>query len=264
MKAFYASSATYKRLLDAHREAYLAPYVALTRRYAPPGSRLLELGAGNGVASRMFAEAGWSVVGTDISPLFLAEAASWLHERLAYVVCDGLELPFPDASFDVVCSNEYLEHVPDARRALDEMSRVTAPGGRVLVLGPNLLSPWVGLREAIAHLRGDTERTVWGRNATEALRHALACRRMLAQKRRRPQPDFLYREPDLLERVIGGDADSAYLANPVDLERYFQQRGWRLVTRSAGVGWRGRLLARLLPYDSPHLCVVAEKPTAGG
>lgn len=260
MRAFYASSTAYKRLLDAHREAYLAPYVALALRHAPLGNRVLELGAGNGVSSRMFAEAGRNVVGTDVSPFFLAEASRWASDRLSYVACDGLQLPFHDASFDVVCSNEYLEHVPDAATALDEMVRVTAPGGRALILGPNLLSPFVGMREASAHWRGRGDALVWTRTAREALRYANDCRRAIQRKRRLPDPEFTHRDPTLADRAIGGDSDSAYLANPVDLERYFRRCGWRVIALSAGVGWKGRLVSRLFPYHSPNLCFVAIRP----
>lgn len=262
MRTFYKTSKKYKCLLDAHGESYLAPYVTLVLHYASAGKRLLELGAGNGVASRMLAEAGHQVVGTDVSAMFLSEASQWVHERLTYVVCDGLQLPFPDASFDVVCSNEYVEHVPDVLLALEEMRRVTAPGGRVLIVGPNLLSPFVGLREATLHLVGKKGTLVWTRTFGEALRHAFRSCRLLVQKRRRCTPEFLYRTPQLEDRVIGGDSDSVYLANPVDLEQYFRGWGWHVVARAAGVGWRGRWAARWFPYGSPNLCVVAEKPSS--
>lgn len=261
MRTFYQTSREYKRLLDAHGEPYLAPYVRLVFHYTSAGGRLLELGSGNGVASRMLAEGGYRVVGTDVSAMFLSEASEWIHERLAYVVCDGLQLPFPDASFDVVCSNEYVEHVPDVLLALEEMRRVTAPGGKVVIVGPNLLSPFVGLREAKLHLLGKKESLVWTRTFGEALCHAFRSYRLLVRKRPRREPEFLYRIPQLEDRVIGGDNDSVYLANPVDLEQYFRGWGWRVLAVAAGVGWRGRWIARWFPYGSPNLCVVAEKPS---
>ena len=42
------------------------------------------------------------------------------------------ELPVEDASFDVVLCNQVLEHCDDPVKAVSELRRVTAPGGRVL------------------------------------------------------------------------------------------------------------------------------------
>ncbi|HVR20863.1 MAG TPA: class I SAM-dependent methyltransferase, partial [Polyangiaceae bacterium] len=49
------------------------------------------------------------------------------------------ELPYPDASFDVVLSFKVLAHVPDIERALAEMARVCRPGGHVVA---ELYNPW--------------------------------------------------------------------------------------------------------------------------
>lgn len=52
------------------------------------------------------------------------------------VQADLMDLPFPDASFDVVICSHVLEHVPDDRAAMAELARVLTPGGRALVLVP--------------------------------------------------------------------------------------------------------------------------------
>ncbi len=44
---------------------------------------------------------------------------------------DGLALPFPDQSFDLILSQAVLEHVPDPQAAVDEMHRILRPGGRI-------------------------------------------------------------------------------------------------------------------------------------
>jgi SAM-dependent methyltransferase len=49
---------------------------------------------------------------------------------------DALNLPLPDASFDVAISTQVLEHVPQPWRAVAEMARVLRPGGRVVVTCP--------------------------------------------------------------------------------------------------------------------------------
>lgn len=59
-----------------------------------------------------------------------------LASPLADVHCDLQSLPFEDGSFDVVICNHVLEHIPDDRRAMTELARVTAPGGFALLMCP--------------------------------------------------------------------------------------------------------------------------------
>jgi SAM-dependent methyltransferase len=53
----------------------------------------------------------------------------------------GEHLPFGDGSFDVVLSNEVIEHVDDDRLAVSEMVRVIRPGGRIVIFCPNRWYP---------------------------------------------------------------------------------------------------------------------------
>lgn len=58
------------------------------------------------------------------------------------VVCAaGEHLPYPAASFDVILSNEVIEHVQDDRAAVAEMVRALRPGGRLLLFCPNRWYP---------------------------------------------------------------------------------------------------------------------------
>lgn len=59
-----------------------------------------------------------------------------LASPLADVHCDIQHLPFQDDSFDVVICNHVLEHIPDDRRAMAELARVTAPGGWAVLMCP--------------------------------------------------------------------------------------------------------------------------------
>jgi SAM-dependent methyltransferase len=54
------------------------------------------------------------------------------------VVGDAENLPFPDHHFDVVFSNQVLEHVVDPKRALQEAVRVLRPGGRLILSVPGV------------------------------------------------------------------------------------------------------------------------------
>jgi arabinofuranan 3-O-arabinosyltransferase len=83
------------------------------------------------------------------------------HERAVWpgrllegdtVAGDGLALPLPDDTFDLVFSSNVLEHVPDPRRFLDEAIRVTRPGGLVYVAFTVWHSPWGGHETSPWHL----------------------------------------------------------------------------------------------------------------
>ena len=266
MRQFYETSETYKGLLAEHDEAYHQPFVELVNRYTPPNSQILELGCGNGIAAMLLNLLGHDVIGTDISALFLEEAAQWQKtatrdgdHNLEYRVCDVLELPFPDETFDVVCSNELIEHLPDVETALSEMIRVTRKGGRIIICGPNLCSPLMPLIDLMQLIRGKPGRPFWGETKRQALTNSWRNFFLYLKKRLSPAPQFLYREPDLEEQVYGGDGDSAYYANPIDLEKYFRRHGLRIVKRCVGVSAKGRIMATCFPRISLYISMVVQR-----
>jgi SAM-dependent methyltransferase len=104
------------------------------------GDRVLDIGCGTGVvaheAARRAGAAG-RVVGLDLNPRMLAVARRVAPE-IEWRQGDAGALPFEDGAFDVVTSQYALMFFPDRARALREMWRVLAPGGRlaVAVCGP--------------------------------------------------------------------------------------------------------------------------------
>jgi SAM-dependent methyltransferase len=67
----------------------------------------------------------------------------------------GDALPFPDASFNAVLAFEVLEHVGDDAALLDEIARVSAPGGLLVLSTPVHASMWSPLDDACGHVRRD-------------------------------------------------------------------------------------------------------------
>jgi SAM-dependent methyltransferase len=96
-----------------------------------PG-RVLEVGGGPGeLAARIRGEVGCDVVMVDISPRMVQLA----RERgVDAQVGDAASLPFGDGSFDCVLAAWMLFHLPDIDRGLAELSRVLAPGGRLVAV----------------------------------------------------------------------------------------------------------------------------------
>ncbi|MDL5351455.1 bifunctional demethylmenaquinone methyltransferase/2-methoxy-6-polyprenyl-1,4-benzoquinol methylase UbiE [Microbacterium sp. zg-YB36] len=110
--------------------------VATTRAIAPrPGQRILDLAAGTGASSVALAASGAEVVAADFSPGMIAEGRR-RHggvANLSFVEADATALPFEDGSFDAVTISFGLRNVNEPRKALAELLRVTAPGGRLVI-----------------------------------------------------------------------------------------------------------------------------------
>jgi len=70
------------------------------------------------------------------------------------VAGDGNRLPFADGAMDIAFSSNVLEHVPSPPRFLDEMVRVTRPGGTVYLSFTAWYSPWGGHETAPWHYLG--------------------------------------------------------------------------------------------------------------
>ena len=103
----------------------------LARVDGVPGCDVLEIGCGEGM---MFDGTNMSPVQMDVSITRVSRAAG----KCRYLLCgDGYDLPFADASFEVVLLIAVLEHTREPWRMLAEARRVLRPGGRVVMVVPN-------------------------------------------------------------------------------------------------------------------------------
>src|SRR5438128_5462496 len=99
------------------------------------------------------------VVGLDLTPALLRLAADRIHDaRITNVLLqqgNAAELPFVDASFDLVVCRGSLHHFPRPGKPVAEMARVCRPGGRVVVADMVAPSPEVRERFDALHRRLD-------------------------------------------------------------------------------------------------------------
>jgi len=111
------------RAESRHRNPWIARAIGASRR-------VLDLGCGGGLLANYLGEQGHSVTGIDMTAENLDVARRFDRTgRVVYTQGDACALPFSDASFDVACAMDLLEHVDDASRLVSEASRVLAPGG---------------------------------------------------------------------------------------------------------------------------------------
>jgi len=100
-----------------------------------PTDEVLDAACGTGDLSRAFAAAGAKrVVGLDFTPEMLAIARTKRAGAVEFIEGDAMNLPFADASFDVVSIAFGIRNVSDPARALREFRRVLRPAGRLVVL----------------------------------------------------------------------------------------------------------------------------------
>ena len=112
--------------------------LALARRHAPAGGRILDVGCAQGNAAILLSEDGYRCVGLDLRPNFLRYAQKKEEApRVAWVVANGHELPFEPEAFDVVILAEILEHVAEPDDLMVKALRWVKPGGSVICTTPN-------------------------------------------------------------------------------------------------------------------------------
>lgn len=111
----------------------------LGRAKPRPGERVLDVACGTGIVARQVAPlvgANGAVTGLDISPQMLEVARSLPLPSGATIEWregNAEELPFEEASFDLVLCQQGIQFVPDKLAATREQRRVLSPGGRAVV-----------------------------------------------------------------------------------------------------------------------------------
>ncbi|MEO1084018.1 MAG: class I SAM-dependent methyltransferase, partial [Acidobacteriota bacterium] len=115
------------KMIDAFLRDYLGRPVE--------GFRMLDIGGGNGMISRFFADH------NEVYAVDVRELRKELDPRVHFQLVDSETLPFDDDFFDLVLSHHVIEHVADQGRHLDEMRRVVKPDGTCYLGTPNKSSP---------------------------------------------------------------------------------------------------------------------------
>jgi len=98
------------------------------------GARVLDVAAGNGNATLAAARRWTDVVSTDYVPELLERArrrASAEGLPVTFEPADAEQLPYADASFDIVLSTFGVMFTPDHQKAAAELARVCKPGGKI-------------------------------------------------------------------------------------------------------------------------------------
>ena len=216
------------------------------------GTRLLDVGAGLCQTSKRFADLGAEVVASDVEYTHLQYVNFFrgdevyadgvplpirypqVYERyFSRIMCDAHRLPFKDATFDITCCRSTIHHLNGIPKALQEMARVTRPGGKVVLISEPVRSFFddeIGYKKGIFdYEEGLNERSVPIFYYTVPLR--FFCDRV----------EVRYFDPAVQEGT-----EKLYKALRIRREKHFRDgetlgfgRSWKLLFSGAGVNVTG-------------------------
>ena len=144
----YFSTHTYSNITFAKYSMYWWSnrfQAMLARRHGRKGTRLLEIGSGMGHLVGSL-EDSFETYGMDLNHWAVKQSKAVI-QKTSLQTASAQELPFKDGAFNVVIIKHIVEHLPDPQKAINEIGRVTEPGGTLLLATPNLdslLKPWKG------------------------------------------------------------------------------------------------------------------------
>lgn len=259
LRTHYRESDQVRGAFDHNQEvgtAYFRRYINFVLSHAPCSqATILDIGCGSGWSTVAFRNAGHRAYGVDLHPEPEAREAD---EGFRYVSADATTLPFRDSSIDLVGMHQVLEHLPDPAGVLEETLRVLKPQGRLVIVGPNLLSVGLALKNSAkeswkairnrGHWEARTDempRHPFGNTLPEAYEHLGHHAWWTAKKLLGERPvKFLTRTPDL-RPPAHADNDASYFCNPMDLLLWAKQ-----TKKARAIRWwgdRGRLNRLLWP-----------------
>lgn len=120
----------------AFHKGRLRTQIRLFKKYIGPADRVLDVGSGYSIFFLTEVDWPFHVTCCDLDMAAMKKMRS-LAPRFEWVVSDALDLPWEDASFDVVYAGEIVEHVPDPASGIREWGRVLKPGGILILSTPN-------------------------------------------------------------------------------------------------------------------------------
>ncbi|MEJ2368401.1 MAG: class I SAM-dependent methyltransferase [Acidobacteriota bacterium] len=104
---------------------------------SPFSGPVLDVGTGKGLLAMALARREANVISIDVNAEdqeFAARLADreGLSERIRFILCDAVSLPFPEGRFSTCAMMDVLHHLDNPDRVLGEMVRVLSPGGELV------------------------------------------------------------------------------------------------------------------------------------
>ena len=265
LKKFYLNRPDDYGLMD-RPEADYEEYADVIFRWTPKNGDVLDLGCGTYRTPLLLQSRGFQTVGCD---LFSEKQCRRYQKQVGkdgprFVSYSGKRLPFDDEAFDTVATLCMMEHVPDVHGMLLEIKRILKPGGRIVIIGPNMSGPHrviLGMKNIILR----RERRYWQfQNVIDCIVGGMKMMFwglfvLLSKK-----PLFLYVYPRIEEDKIKfelPDDDAIHLNAPLSYKKWFRQNGFLMnqYNRRMGDSRFAKVFNTVFPSLATKVQIVAEK-----
>jgi len=213
-ESYYRHNEEYAEFLANWDANFYAKY-ADTLKPDRPGGKALDVGCGVGQVVARLTEAGFEAYGVDVSEPSIARARKFCERCQIY---DGKRLPFADNCFDSAGALNVLEHVDEPEAFIQEVVRVVAPGGKIVISSPNFMRA-IGLRDYHPKMRG--LKSKW--------RNWRRMRQKRALMRADPARVRFDRMIPIRKEVFEPDDDAIVATNGVEIAFFLERAGCHIV-----------------------------------
>jgi ubiquinone/menaquinone biosynthesis C-methylase UbiE len=127
-----------REIVDSGRDMhYYTPHISFLAK------KILDIGCGDAWKTIHYAKFSGKVVGVDINKMWIKRGYQKIKNDITILAADACRLPFKSAEFDIVISNDAVEHIKETSEAISEMKRTVSKDGFICInFGPTWKSPF--------------------------------------------------------------------------------------------------------------------------
>lgn len=214
-------------------------YAQFVKKYQASG-KVYEIGSGQGTAAAALKKANVDIICSDIYPENALKTFAKYRLQIEAIELNSNQNYFDDCSIDNYSLHQVLEHIETPQMTLKECFRTLKKGGRIIIVGPNLISPLMNLKTLVLGIIKKWPTPIWqrtdgysfpfGDNLIQIFLYYFRNTYLTFLKLFfKSQRHFFFRRP-CLKKPAKSDSDAILMLNPLDLSQELQSLGFKIIS----------------------------------